>query len=58
MKVSWTDGPAEVEAIKKMVIGKVKRLYKRMLKNGDLFHSVDFLTKESLKTIIELAEGK
>ena len=56
-KTSWTDGPAEVEAIQEMVVGKVKKLHKRMLRGGDLYYSVDLLTKEALKTGIELAEG-
>jgi len=48
----------EIEEIKKTIIGKVKKLHKRMAdKNGDLYHSVDHLTKEALKAVIDLAEG-
>lgn len=52
------EAKAEIEDIKKMVIGKVKKLHKRMAdKNGDLYYSVDRLTKEALKAIIEIAAG-
>ena len=57
-KDNWTDGKSEVEDIIKMTISKVKKLHKRMAsKDGDLYYSVDLLTKEALKTVIELAEG-